>query len=146
MIHAWGKSGLAIPPHKDSGEYLPQKSSWLLSERHKESIFQDFVGSINNFLSPISKAITTEATEEISQKNSGIETAICYEIFSRIEPLLERICVNPKCKKPFLIQRSTKNYCGDTCASYVRGKKFKAKNKKVSAIRAGSKKKKGRSK
>jgi len=146
MIHAWGKSGLAIPPHKDSGEYLPQKSSWLLSERHKESIFQDFVGSINNFLSPISKAITTEATEEISQKNSGIETAICYEIFSRIEPLLERICANPKCKKPFLIQRSTKTYCSDTCSGYLRGLRHKAKKKKVSAKRAGSKKKKGRSK
>ena len=146
MIHAWGKSGLAIPPHKDSGEYLPQKSSWLLSERQKEFIFQDFVGSINNFLSPISKAITTEATEEIAQKNSGIETAICYEIFSRIEPLLERICVNPKCKKPFLIQRSTKTYCSTRCADYVRLKEWKAKNKKVSAKQAGSKKKKGRSK
>jgi len=146
MIHAWDKSGLVIPPHKDSGEYLPQKTSWLLSERQKEFIFQDFVGSINNFLSPISKAITTEATEEISQKNSGIETAICYEIFSRIEPLLERICANPKCKKPFLIQRSTKTYCSTRCADYVRLKEWKAKNKKVSAKRAGSKKKKGRSK
>jgi hypothetical protein len=146
MIHAWGKSGLAIPFHKDSGEYLPQKSTWLLSERQKEFIFQDFVSSINNFLSPISKAITTEATEEISQKNSGIETAICYEIFSRIEPLLERICANPKCKRPFLIQRSTKTYCSTRCADYVRHKEWKARNKKVSAKQAGSKKKKGRSK
>jgi len=146
MIHAWGKSGLAIPPHKDSGEYLPQKSSWLLSERQKEFIFQDFVSATNTFLRPISQAITTEATEEISQKNSGIETAICYEIFSRIEPLLERICVNPKCKKPFLIQRSTKTYCSDTCSGYLRGLRHKAKKKKVSATRAGSKKKKGRSK
>ena len=146
IIHAWGKSGLAIPLNKDSGNYLPQKTSWLISEREKEFILQDFVSSINNFLRPISQAITTEATEEIAQKNSGIETAICYEIFSRIEPLLERICVNPKCKKPFLIQRSTKTYCSNRCADYVRLKEWKAKNKKVSAIRAGSKKKKGRSK
>jgi len=141
IIHAWGKSGFAIPLYKDSGEFNTSHNNWLLNEHQKEFILQDFVSSINNFLRPISQAITTETTEEIAQKNSGIETAICYEIFSRIEPLLERICVNPKCKKPFLIERKTKKFCSDSCASYLRGKKFKA-NKKVSAKKAGRKKKK----
>lgn len=94
---------------------------------------------LKNFFRPISQAITTEATEEIAQKNSGIETAICYEIFSRIEPLLERICVNPKCKRPFLIQRSTKTYCSTRCAGYVRNKEWKVKNKKISAKSVESK-------
>jgi hypothetical protein len=141
IIHAWDRSGFAIPGGKDSGNYRPLDKSWSMSQRHKESILQDFVSAINNFLRPVSQAITTEAIEELVQKNSGIETAICYEVFSRLEPLLERICANPKCKKPYLIERSTKTFCSDGCASYVRGLRHKAKNKKVSATRAGSKKK-----
>lgn len=143
IIHAWDQSGFVIPAYKDSGEFNTSSQNWLIEERKKNFILQDFVKAINTFLRPISQVITTEATEEITQKNSGIETAICYEIFSRLEPLLERICANPKCKRPFLIQRSTKNYCSTRCADYVRLKEWKAKNK-ISAKRAGRKKKKGR--
>ena len=145
IIHAWDRSGLVIPPYKDSGNFLPLKSSWNLSEKQMRAILDDFSSSVNSFLRPISSAINTERSEDIAQRNSGVETAICYEIFSRIEPMMEKVCANPICKRLFIIDRKTKRFCSDNCSNYLRNKKSRAK-KRVSAKSAGSKKKKGRAK
>lgn len=146
IIHALGYSGLAIPEYKDSGNYNPLSKIWVISERKKIAYLNNFIASINNFLTPISRGIMSEQTKEIAQKNSGIETAICHYLFSRIEPLSQAICGNERCRRVFIMHRTDQIWHSEQCGINFRSRKSKAKNKKVSAKKAGKQRKKGRSK
>ena len=146
LIHALGHSGMVIPEYKDSGNFAPLSNRWDISERRKTAYLNQFISEVNGFLSPISRAIMSEQTKEIAQKNSGIETAICHYLFSRVEPLSQAICENDLCRRVFIMHRTDQKWHTDQCGINFRVRKSRAKKKKVSAIRAGSKKKKGRSK
>jgi len=141
LIHALGQSGMVIPDYKDSGNFAPLSNKWHLSERKKVAILNTFISEVNGFLAPISKPIMSEQIKEIAQKNSGIETAICHYLFSRIEPLSQAVCKNPKCQKLFIMHRTTQEFHSPQCATNYRVQKYRGK-KRVSAKKAGSKKKK----
>ena len=141
LIHALGHSGMPIPEYKDSGNYAPLSNKWVLSERKKVAYLNQFISEVNGFLSPVSKAIYSEANKVLAQKNSGIETAICHYLFSRIEPLSQAICKNDLCRKVFIMHRTDQEFHSQQCATNYRVRKHRGK-KRVSAKKAGRKKKK----
>ena len=141
LIHALGHSGMVIPDYKDSGNFAPLSNKWDLSERKKAAYLNNFISEVNGFLAPISRAIMSEQIKEIAQKNSGIETAICHYLFSRIEPLSQAVCKNDLCKRVFIMHRTDQEFHSPQCATNFRVRKHRGK-KRVSAKKAGRKKKK----
>ncbi len=141
LIHALGHSGMVIPDYKDSGNYAPLSNKWVLSERKKVASLNQFISEVNGFLAPISRPIMSEQIKEIAQKNSGIETAICHYLFSRIEPLSQAVCKNETCKRVFIMHRTDQEFHSQQCATNYRVRKHRGK-KRVSAKKAGRKKKK----
>lgn len=151
LIHALGQSGMVIPDYQDSGLHRPLSNMWQISETKKIALLHHLISDVNNFLSPISRAIMSEQTKQIGQKNSGIETAICHYLFLRIEPLSQAICENDLCRRVFIMHRTDQKWHSEQCGINFRVRKSRAKSrakmKKISAKKAGSKtKKKGRAK
>lgn len=146
LIHALGHSGLVIPEYKESGNVAPLSNRWVISQQKKVAYLEKFISDVNAFLSPVSRAIESAQTKERAQKNSGIETAICHYLFSRVEPLSQEICEDKSCGRVFIMHRTDQKFHNTQCATNFRVRKHRAKNKKISAKKAGKQRKKGRSK
>lgn len=138
MIHAW-EPFTEIPDYKDSGNYLTTDPRWYKYDL--EALLQDFVSRMNSFLLPLSRnAILTDKTSEIMDANFGLETSlIAYLFLNKNSRLLQIQCENPRCGRLVYQERTTRRFCGDTCATNARVREYRARQK-ISANKAGSKK------
>ena len=136
MVHAW-RPIFEIPDYKDSGEYLPTNPLWVQDK--PEVMLQDFISRINTYLLPLTRnAVLTEKTREIQEQNFGLETALLSYLFlNKSNGLFQKVCENPKCTRLFFYVRNTRVFCSPQCATNARVAKHRAKNKKVSATKAG---------
>lgn len=151
IVSAWYSYGGAFLDSEDPADKkFFNNPEWLFRYNKGKHSSLDFAeGALSSFaelmnfhLRPISgSVIDTDSTREFKRQNSGFETAFSgYLVNSFYDQRTKRICL--VCRKPFLPERvkEENKYCGEFCAKVIRNQRYRAKQKKVSASKAGSKK------
>lgn len=152
IVSAWDKFGGAFTDKEDPADPKFQgREEWTYRfGKDKEHSTLDFAeGSLSSFAQLLNKytelisknVISTRGILQFTKENVGLETAISAFILNSFsEVRVKRICV--VCGSPFLPKRikEENKYCGESCSKVIRNRNHRAKLKKVSVNKAGSKK------
>jgi len=146
LMYASDRAPFVIPIGKDSGTYLYLKNEWKISDAGKLKLVSNFTDNINRFLQPLTyNVMQTEKQKDETRRLNSIETFLIYSICTTEGGFKEKFCQKESCRKPFYAQRISHVYHSEACATSMRQKKARAKQK-VSVQKNGKKtdKKKGK--
>lgn len=130
FIYANDRAPFVIPIGKDPGTYRSLDTKWKISEGAIQDLVENFTSNINRFLQPLTyNVMQTEKQKAKNWQLNSIETFLIYSICTTDGGFKEKFCLKETCRRPFYAQRISHVYHSETCASSMRQKRARAKQK-----------------